>query len=123
MAKAKSRRSRPSKAEPFEAMVMDEFTGIHSVSVSENDEARPSNHSVRQRQAGERIAMKSRIDQLKIQRRSLTKKNKGVKKDLSKQIKHLIASTRHRHDQELCDLGIVPRNDTENIDADEEVDE
>lgn len=106
MPKAASRRNRQSKVQPFETMMVDESKVEEIVEVTDNSVE--SNHSVHKRQVGEWKKMKSEVAKLKSQRKALSKNQRDVKKDLSKQIKFLIASTRSKHDAELQQLGIVP---------------
>ena len=85
------------------------------------DESVESNHSVHKRHCGEWKKMKAQVSQLKSQRKALSKKQREVKKDLSKQIKFLISSMESKHLAELEALGITPPKFSDRmIDEDDE---
>ena len=121
MPKVQSRRSRPSKAQPFETMMVDEVKP--NIVSDASDEGQESNHSVHKRQAGEWKKMKAQVSQLKSQRKALGKKQRETKKELSKQIKLLIVSTEAKHLAELRALGIVPPKATDRMVDDEDMDD
>jgi hypothetical protein len=88
-------------------MVVEKETNSSVVDHSDTEEATESNHSVYKRQQAEWRKMKHQVAQLKKQRKSLNKKQRDRKKEISKDIKMLIATMSAKHEQELRDLGIV----------------
>jgi len=80
---------------------------VNEAEVDTEEQKNESNHAVYKRQQIEWRKMKHLVAQLKKQRKALSKKQRDRKKELGKDIKLLIASTRANHDQELKDLGIV----------------
>ena len=111
MPKVQSRRKRTTKSEPFETMMVDEPSNPEQVVeegiVDEESVGGESNHAVYKRHAGEWKRMKSQVAQLKKQRKSLTKKQRDKKKEISQEIKLLISSTGDKHQAELRALGII----------------
>jgi|LauGreDrversion4_2_1035121.scaffolds.fasta_scaffold176059_2 hypothetical protein len=106
MPKIQSRRHRANRAEPFETMVVEkEEANVLPAEVEEEEEG--SNRAVYKRHQTEWRKMKHQVAQLKKQRKALNKKQREKKKEISKEIKHLIASMRAKHEQELKELGIV----------------
>ena len=118
MPKASNRRSRASKAQPFETMAVDEENV--DIVTEDIDESVESNHAVHKRHAGEWKKMKAQVSQLKSQRKALSKKQRDVKKDLSKQIKFLISSLEAKHLAELQSMGIVPPKSSDRMVDDED---
>jgi hypothetical protein len=121
MPKIQSRRQRQQKAEPFRTMEVEKTDDPVDLAETEvvEGEATESNHSVYKRQQAEWRKMKHQVAQLKKQRKALNKKQRERKKEISKEIKLLIASMRAKHEQELRDLGIVKPVSTNEEDDDD----
>ena len=122
MPKIKSNRRRTAKSEPFESMKVDETTDKVEDPASLVEEETESNRSVYKRHSAEWKRMKGSVAQLKLRRKSLTKKQRDLKKQLSQEIKILISSMTEKHQNELRELGIISpkRSDMMEDDGDDE---
>ena len=122
MPKIQSRRKRATKAEPFETMVVDDVKQVEENIETDESNTTESNHSVYKRHQAEWRKMKHQVAQLKKQRKALTKKQRDRKKEISKEIRLMVATMRTKHEQELKELGIIPDKSAMMIDDDDEED-
>ena len=124
MPKVQKGRKRASKAEPFDTMMVDDMVEEKPVAVEEETQAEEtgeSNHAIFKRHAGEWKKMKGQVAQLKRQRKALNKKQRDRKKAISQEIKLLISSLQHKHDEELRALGLIaPKREDLMVDEDDE---
>ena len=123
MPKAPKKRTRVSKSEPFDTMMIDEVDQPavdNREDETEQEGTTESNHAIFKRHAGEWKRMKAQVAQLKKQRKALTKKQRDKKKQISQEIKMLISSIQNRHDEELRGLGIIPPKRADLMEDDEE---
>lgn len=123
MPKVRGSRSRVSRSEPFETMTDDNLPEVDANELTAAVDAETtgeSNHSVYKRQQGEWRKMKHQVAQLKKQRKALSKSQRGVKKDISKEIRMMLSTLRVKHEEELKALGIIPDKSRMEIDMDEE---
>ena len=122
MPKVKASRHRVSRSEPFEHEAQN-MKASNAVEDEPSDVAESeSNRSIYKRQAVEWRQMKAQVSQLKLRRKSLTKKQRDSKKLISQEIKLLIKSMSLKHEKELRDLGIIPPKRCDMMEEDGEED-